>query len=363
MKLLLFGDLSPTDVTAPLFKAKDVDTLFTNTRYLFEESDFTIANLECALTESEKEISKYGPPLKAPRETTEVMKELGIDCANLSNNHIFDYGKEGIRDTLAALEENGIDYTGFGDNYEDSRKDYILQKNGEKIAFITVCEHEYSYALENRMGSRPYDEYDTIEDIRKAKENADRVIVLYHGGKEFCKYPSPRLLKLCRAMIRNGADVVLCQHTHCIGCYENYEGGHILYGQGNFHFVKPFDFDGWFTSLAVNYDTKSGEISFTPLKNTENGIAIAENDEKDAILKDFAERNRSLLNGEWKKGWSEFCESVSDYYLGVVATAFTENASERETGRFAHFLDCEAHSDVWRELCPTANLTNCIDED
>lgn len=258
MKLLLLGDLSPTYITAPLFEAKNLETLFTNTRYLFEESDFTIANLECALTNSEKEISKYGPPLKAPRETAEVIKELGIDCVNLSNNHVFDYGKEGIRDTLLALAQNGIDYTGFGDNYDDSRKDYILQKNGEKIAFVAVCEHEYSYALENRMGSRPYDEYDTIEDIRKAKQTADRVIVLYHGGKEFCKYPSPRLHKLCRAMIRNGADVVLCQHTHCIGCYENYEGGHILYGQGNFHFVKPHDFDGWFTSLAVNYDTKSG---------------------------------------------------------------------------------------------------------
>ena len=68
-------------------------------------------------------------------------------------------------------------------------KNLIIEKNGEKICFITVCEHEYSYALDDRMGCRPYDEYDTMEDIRNARKDNDRVIVIYHGGKEHCRYP------------------------------------------------------------------------------------------------------------------------------------------------------------------------------
>ena len=39
-------------------------------------------------------------------------------------------------------------------------------------------------------------------------------------------------------MAENGADVVICQHSHCIGCYEEYQGCYILYGQGNFHFAR-----------------------------------------------------------------------------------------------------------------------------
>lgn len=362
MKMLLFGDISVTAVTTPLFKNKEISTLFTNTLSMFENKDFVFANLECAITESDEKIAKYGPHLKAPYETAEVIKQIGIDCVGLSNNHVFDYGKKGIRDTLKALEKSGIAYTGFGENYEDSRKNFILQKNGERIALIAVCEHEYSYALENRMGSRPYDEYDTMEDIRKAKKNCDRVIVFYHGGKEFCKYPSPRLHKLCHAMVRNGADVVLCQHSHCIGCYENYEGGHILYGQGNFHFVKPHSFEGWFTNLAVNYDTKNNKIEFTPLKNTDNGIKIPDSVEKEKILNEFEQRNKTLLNGEWKNGWKEFCESVKDNYIGIISNAFTESSSEFQNGLFSHYLDCEAHTDVWRELCPSLNLTNCIED-
>ncbi len=363
MKMLLLGDVCPTDVTAPLFKEKAIDTLFGNVLSLFKDKDYCFVNLECALTESNNRVLKYGPHLKAPYETAEVLKKIGVDCCGLSNNHVFDFGKEGMRDTLKALEDSEIAYTGFGDNYDDSRKNFLITRDDEKIALIAVCEHEYSYALENRMGSRPYDEYHTIEDIRKAKEDCDRVIVIYHGGKEFCKYPSPRLHRLCRAMVRNGADVVLCQHSHCIGSYENYNGGHILYGQGNFHFVKSHEFEGWFTSLAVNYDTRNSEIDFVPLKSNDNGIDILEGSERERIIREFELRNKTLLNGEWQKGWKEFCESVKDTYISVVSNAYAKNSDWDDDNKFSHFLDCEAHTDVWRELFPSFNLTNCINND
>ena len=205
------------------------------------------------------------------------------------------------------------------------------------------------------MGSRPYDEYDTIEDIRNAKASADRVIVLYHGGKEMCRYPSPRLMRLCRAMARSGADVVLCQHSHCIGVYEKYEGCHILYGQGNFHFGKESN-ELWDTSLVVEYDTKSHEISFTPLEAMDIGIHFAP--DKDNILSQFYERNESLKNGGWTQGWHDFCLSKKDRYFKAIANTALETSSERSNALFAHYLDCEAHTDVWRELFPTYNLTN-----
>lgn len=363
MKTLLLGDLSPTIATNPLFEEKNVDALFTDTKALFEGNDVNFVNLECALTDCDNSIEKYGPPLKASVNVADTLKMLGVNYCGLSNNHIFDYGIQGVKDTLEALEKAKLGYTGFGMDYEDSRKDLIIEKDGEKIAIIAVCEHEYSYALEDRMGSRPYDEYETMDDIRAAKECCDRVIVIYHGGKEHCRYPSPRLYKLCRAMVRNGADVVLCQHSHCIGCYEQYKGSHILYGQGNFHFVKAAFLTKelaptWNNSLAVKYDTKTNEMEFVPLVVKDNGIALAARDEKQAILDGFKQRNEELASGEWKAGWKNFCESVKDTYTNALVNAFKENATEWEKGLFGHHLDCEAHTDVWRELFPTANLRN-----
>ena len=358
MKTLLLGDVSPTAVTAPLFRDKKKDILFGDVAEIFSDKDFVFANLECALTDHDVAIKKFGPPLKAPRQTAEVLKEMGVHCCGLSNNHIFDYGIQGAKDTLSALASVGLDATGFGKDYGDSRRNYTFEKNGERICIIAVCEHEYSYALDDRMGARPYDEYDTMEDIRAAKAEHDRVIVIYHGGKEHCSYPSPRIYKLCHAMARNGADVVLCQHSHCIGCYECYNGCHILYGQGNFHFVTESEHEGWFTALAVLYDTDQHEISFIPLRSEEQGVSLAKGEDARRIMDAFSERNESLLDGSWRDGWHRFCLENAERYRRVIQKACLEDSTEAQEARFGHFLDCEAHTDVWRELFPTYNLTN-----
>ena len=363
MKTLFFGDTSPSKKSKEAFRRKEVDTLFTDVKDFMRDSDFTFVNLECAITECTDAIKKFGPALSAPKETAEILKGLGVDLCGLSNNHTFDLGIRGIKDTLAALDEVGLDYTGWGENYEDSRKDYVLDKNGEKIAIITVCEHEYSYALENRMGARPFDEFNTIEDIRAARPDADRVIVIYHGGKEYCRYPSPRLMRVCRAMARAGADLVICQHSHCIGCYEEYEGCHILYGQGNFHFLSDSPQEGWYTSLAVKYDTKSDEIGFVPIRVLEDGITLAKGDDAKEIMEAFEKRNEELKTGEWKKGWHDFCVSMQDRYIENIGNAGRPESTETDNAVFGHYLDCEAHTDVWRELFPTWNQTNCIDSE
>ena len=364
MKALLLVDMSPTVNTEPYFASGDVGTLFSDVAALFEGNDINFVNLECAVTDNDAVIKKFGPPLKTGKGTADTLKALGVTCCGLSNHHIFDYGKTGATDTIAALDRVGIDYTGFGQDYGDSRKDYVVTKDGESICIIAVCEHEYSYALDNRMGSRPYDEYDTMADIRSAKSKYDKVIVIYHGGKEYCQYPSPRLHKLCHAMADNGADVVLCQHSHCIGCYESYNGTHILYGQGNFHFVSPAGIacpETWHSSLGVTYDSGTNEIGFVPLVAYEKkGICIAKGSEGEAIMSAFEERNQSLVNGEWKAGWHAFCETVKEDYLYIIKNACSDNATEIQNDVFGHYLDCEAHTDVWRELFPTYNQTNEI---
>ncbi len=360
MKALLLGDLCHKDNNRNYFQDLDMDVLFNDTLTYFNGNDICFVNLECPITESTNEIKKFGPNLKVCREVADVMKKLGVTICGLSNNHIFDFGIEGVTDTMNALEEVGIPYTGFGKNYEDSRKNYIVEKNGEKVALIAVCEHEFSYALEDRMGSRPFDEFETMADIRKAKAEADRVIVLYHGGKEHCQYPSPRLVKACREMANNGADVILCQHTHCISCYENYNGSHILYGQGNFHFVIHFETtpEIWHASLMVRYDTITNEIEFIPTINTEFGIELAKGDKKEQIMHDFYERNKSLADGTWRDGWREFCELKKGVYLKSVKDEPDANEIQRGERLFAHYLDCESHTDVLRELYKTANHRN-----
>lgn len=360
MKILIGGDIVPkTDEVKQLFIDGDIKTLFGDVCDLIKSADRTIINLECALTNADCEIAKFGPCLKADPRCADTLKKLGVTDVTLSNNHVFDFGIQGLKDTMDSLTKAGLPYTGVGENDTDSRKPYIIEQDGKKIGIINVCEHEYSYALPNRIGANPYDPYLTMQDIRELKKRTDYLIVIYHGGKEHCKYPSPRLRNLCREMVLCGADVVLTQHSHCIGCYEEYEGGHILYGQGNFHFCWQGHQELWYTSLLVELEIdKTLSIKFIPLVTLENGIDVATGAKAEEIMDTFKLRNEELANGKWREGWHAFCESVKWMYSGALKGLETPETTEHQQQNFAHYLDCEAHTDVWRELYPTWNLTN-----
>ena len=224
MKILIGADIVPTNESEELFIAGDARGLFGDICDIIEQADRTVINLECALTTTAKEIKKFGPRLKADPKCADTLKKLGVTDVMLANNHIFDFGIQGLKDTMNNLDRVGLPYTGIGENDTDSRKPYIVEQGGQKIGFINVCEHEYSYALPDRIGANPYDPYLTMRDIRALREKVDFVVVLYHGGKEFCGYPSPRLRLLCQEMVENGANAVITQHSHCIGCYEEYKG-------------------------------------------------------------------------------------------------------------------------------------------
>ena len=173
MKVVICGDLSVTANSAVAFKEIDVEKAFGDTASVYQSADRALVNLECALTESENRIRKCGPNLKGPVETADTLKKVGFTDCMLSNNHIFDFGKEGMLDTIRELDRVGLGYTGFGMNYEDSRQNMYFEQDGVKVGVVNVCEHEYTYAIDNRMGARPFDEFETMQDIRIAKKEAN----------------------------------------------------------------------------------------------------------------------------------------------------------------------------------------------
>ena len=355
MRAILCGDFVPTAATVPAFEAGDVKTLLGDTLPLIRAADLAVANLECALTDRDTPIRKCGPNLKGKPEYARALAEAGFTHLGLSNNHTFDFGEQGMRDTVSAVEAAGMTPFGFGENDQDSRKPLFIEKDGKKLAIVAVCEHEYSYALPDRFGANPFDPFDTMEDIALAKRAADWVIVMYHGGKEQCEYPSPRLRKACRAMARAGADLILCQHSHCIGCHETYRGAQIVYGQGNFNFVKYMDHPHWHSGLMLDVRFDNGvAVTYLPVVAGDNGVSLAQGDEKAKTFAGFEERSRLLLDdAAWLAAWKAFCRSMP-YYVDAVKNAYID-VPEGEACRqvFPHYLDCEAHLDVWKTIYKT----------
>ena len=356
MKLLICGDTVPTECSAPLFAAGDTDALFGRVKDEFAAHDRVIVNLECALTDSEHRIRKFGPNLKGPVQTAATLRAAGVtDCA-IANNHILDFGVGGLHDTERLLDAAGLCWFGCGENAEEAKKPYYIEKNGKKVAFLAFNEHEYTYALDDQAGAAPFDPFDAMARIASVKKTADRLVVLYHGGKEYCEYPSPRLRELCRAMTELGADVVLCQHSHIIGCMERHAGGTIVYGQGNFHFVdfseQPFWSRGLMISLDIGADVN---VRCIPIVAGEKGVDLAGAAEARAILDGFEARSEELRDGRWLEGWRRFVRENGAGYIDCVRQALDGDETHRE--RMAHYLDCEAHLDMLRELFRTWHNT------
>lgn len=186
---------------------------------IFNADDFTIANLENVLTDRPlAEIEKNADRafwFKAPTYNVYILRGGSVEAVSLANNHTGDYGKQGFRDTAAAVENAGLDY-GTND------RTFYLEKNGFKIAVI--CHGLWNEAQAGQITKR----------IAEASECSDYQIVFYHGGKESIHEPEDWKVRATHKLVDAGADLVIGNHPHVLQPTEVYNGVNIVYSLGNF---------------------------------------------------------------------------------------------------------------------------------
>lgn len=151
------------------------------------------------------------------------------------------------------LNAHRIAYVGAGENAHEAQKAYIFSVKGIAYGVFSCTEHEFSAASYNTPGANIYDPLYSFEQVQQLSEQCDYAIVLYHGGKEYYRYPSPNLRRVCRRFVEKGANLVVCQHSHCVGCRESYMNGEIVYGQGNFLFDAGND-DFWNSGVLIRVE-------------------------------------------------------------------------------------------------------------
>ena len=321
LKLIIGGDLAPTMSNYSLFENGSIESIIDGRILnLISKADFRIFNLEVPLTDIEKPIRKDGPNLIAPASTIKGIKLIGTDVLTLANNHILDQDEQGLFQTIELLDNNGIKFVGAGKNLEEAVKPLILEKNGLKIGIYACAENEFTIAGEKRAGANPFEPLESPDHIAVLKAKCDFVIVLHHGGKEHYRYPTPGLRKVCRKMVDKGADLVVCQHSHCIGAFEKYNEATIVYGQGNFLFDRN-DNEFWETGLLLK--VLVGEklsVEYFPFCKRGIGVRLAEKEEEYSIIGSFRLRSEQILKpGFVESEFSRYCDENGQYYLAVFA--------------------------------------------
>ncbi len=314
ISILIAGDIFPTKYPE-LFSDGRTDRLFSKEiTDLFQQAGFSVCNLEGTLTNSSSRRPKCGPCLKAVPETIHVIKNLGIDLVSLANNHITDYGARGLEDTVACLEKEGIAHFGAGKN-ADQINPFVKQRIGDRtVGFYSVAETVFNIPDENREGANLYDEYRVCNELKQMKAECDLLIVLYHGGVEYFQFPTPWLRTRFHRMADCGADIVVAQHTHCIGTKEIYNRSYLLYGQGNFHFDQRSHPEITKAGLLLELVLQDGsfEIKHHLIRREEEKVVY--DDPQD--LSAFEARNRRLENGEtFDAEFSAYCGEWTGKWL------------------------------------------------
>lgn len=237
MKILIAADYCPKDRVANFIEKGQYGTIFGDVKTIVAQSDYSIVNFECPVRTTEGgAIKKAGPSLRCSARAVEALQYAGFDCATLANNHFYDQGEEGVKETIKALAKAGLSHVGGGYNLDDASKTLYQKVQGKTLAIINCCEHEFSIATENTGGSNPLNPIIQYYSIREAKEKADFVLVIVHGGIEHYQYPSPRMVETYRFFIDSGADAVINHHQHCFSGMEVYKEKPVFYGLGNFCF-------------------------------------------------------------------------------------------------------------------------------
>lgn len=300
---------------------------------IFAEADYRICNLEGALTDGNGKCQKTGPVIKAPTSTISAFKELGIDCCTLANNHITDAGHQGVVDTIATLDKAGIKYIGAGVDLASINDHLKIEINGRRITLYNVAETMYNEPGAHSAGANLYDEYLVCKRLEELSKDSDFLIVIYHGGVEKFRFPSPQTRKRFHRMVDCGANMVLSQHTHCVGSEEYYKGAYLLYGQGNFLF-RSFNNEYTDTGLFLDLTIKEGE--FEVKKHMVRAIEDTARYDEAQDFSAFDERSGHISDEEYvQQKFDEYCMNELPLYL----TNYTGKKTIVDKIRFKFFPD------------------------
>jgi len=327
--ILIAGDLAPLGCPENLLLEGQIKKVFGDVLPVMKSADCFIANLECPLTNSTEKLSKSGANIKANPNVAPMLSKAGISVVSLANNHIFDYGLKGIEQTKSALEDNSIRWYGIGENVEKAKAPLFVELKNFKLGILSYAEHEFNWSSDDRWCTSMLEPERNILQIQHVASQCDALVVLLHAGCENWHYPSPRVVKLCRAYAKAGASAVLVSHSHTVMGTEFHEGVPIVYGLGNFLFDRGQKSLGWRLGTVARLSFGIGQpinLDMVPILADKEPGCI--NLLPGSDLECFQQFHRSISEPlkcmyEIEELWKCFCASESSKFTKEMLKAIT----------------------------------------
>ncbi len=286
-----------------------IDALFAPTYPVFgQAADVNVCNLECAYTDQGSPHPTKSVVFRSSPENIAGIVNAGVDVVTLGNNHIVDYGEQGMLQTISLLDSVGIKHSGAGINDYFALLPTFHTEQGVRLAFLGQCNRDgrkwnYQPFLDagfNKPGFGNLLPHNVEQAVTFARDLADVVILQLHSGDEYETAPPdkqghthtlampPRIevheigpddpdflfrvepstgeRELRRQAIDDGADILINHHPHVLQGFESYNGKLIAHSLGNYIFDLYYPETMPTIVLTLEID-KSGIVGyeFTPV--------------------------------------------------------------------------------------------------
>lgn len=256
---------------------------------IMNRADYTCVNNEFTYSTRGTALEGKAWTFRAHPDRVNYLKEMGVDLALLANNHVYDYGKDAMLDTMDILTNAGIKYFGAGANLEEAMKPVYVELGGKTVAFVAASRAEKykmtPQATEEEPGIlRCYDPALFIQVIKEARANADFVVACVHWGTERSTVLEDAQLETARQYIDAGADMIIGSHSHCLQGMEYYNGKPIVYSLGNYWFDEYYE-DTMLVNVRIHGDIYGSNVELSVVPGMQD-------DGKTVIFTDDSEKER-----------------------------------------------------------------------
>ena len=271
LNVIFTGDILLDRGVRRVINQHGVDHLFSDgIDSVFRSAQVVVGNLECPATKIDAPVFKQyifrGEP-----EWLEALKRHGITHLNLANNHSIDQGREGLIDTYQNILAAGMTPLGAGENMQQAAAPVLLASAPRKVWLVPslrLALENYAYLPDKPCVSQePMDSLlQRVFRLRQADSTAV-IIVSLHWGGEHTLEPVPRQRHDAHMLIRAGADVLICHHTHTLQTIEDYHGHKIYYSIGNFIFdpSKPLNAKACIVRLTITNEKDGLQVETIPI--------------------------------------------------------------------------------------------------
>lgn len=273
---IMFGTNFPDESTLPPDDGKNLMQYFSRQ---LQDADITFGNAEGVFLNTGGTPKGIGPNVfcfRQPTRYAQYFADNGFDLISVANNHVADFGEEGISSTVTALKNLSLHFAGLPDHPTT-----IITVKGIKIGMAAFAPHKGCVQMNNHAAAAAI--------VKKLKKECDIVLVSFHGGAEgakathvpkktemFFSQNRGNVYAFAHDMIDAGADVILGHGPHVARAMEVYKNKFIAYSLGNFCTYGMFNLEGvsGIAPLLKIYIDKKGNFingTITSIKQEKNG--------------------------------------------------------------------------------------------